>query len=155
MVWRATKEEGQGTSPPVRRAQMLGRIGRGTPVGLLGYDGDEPVAWVSIAPKETYSRLGGPDPVEGETVWSLACMVLRPTHRRRGLAHDLIAAAVEYARRNGATAVEAYPVDPESPSYRYMGFVPAFQRAGFVEVGMAGSRRHVLRLHLHGHASGL
>ena len=134
---------------------MLGRIDQGTPVRLLGYDGDEPVAWVSIAPKDTYSRLGGPDPVEGEIVWSLACMVLRPTYRRRGLAHDLIAAAVEYARRNGATVVEAYPVDPESPSYRYMGFVPAFERAGFEEIGVAGSRRRVMRLHLHGRASGL
>ena len=146
MLWRATKEEGQGTPPAIRREQMLGRIDQGTPVGLLGYDGDEPVAWVSIAPKETYNRLGGPDPEEGETVWSLACMVLRPSHRRKGLAHELIAAAVQHAGQNGATVVEAYPVDPESPSYRFMGFVPAFQRAGFVEFGMVGSRRHVVRL---------
>jgi GNAT superfamily N-acetyltransferase len=148
MLWRATKDEGQGTPPAVRREQMLRRIDQGTPVGLLGYDGHEPVAWVSIAPKETYNRLGGPDPAEGETVWSLACMVLRPTHRRRGLAHDIIAAAVGYARRSGATVVEAYPVDPDSPSYRYMGYVSAFERAGFVEVSRAGSRRHVMWLHV-------
>jgi GNAT superfamily N-acetyltransferase len=148
MVWRATKEEGRSTIPAVRREQMLRRIDQGTTVGLLGYDSDEPVAWVSIAPKETYNKLGGPDPVEGEIVWSLACMILRPTHRHRGLAYELIAAAVELATRNGATIVEAYPVDPESPSYRYMGFVPAFERAGFVEVQMAGSRRHVMRFHI-------
>jgi predicted GNAT family acetyltransferase len=68
--------------------------------------------------------------------------------RGRGLAHALIAAAADYARREGATAVEAYPVDPESPSYRFMGFVSAFEAAGFTEVGMAGSRRHVMRLTL-------
>lgn len=68
--------------------------------------------------------------------------------RGRGLAHVLIAAAIDHARREGATVVEAYPVDPESPSYRFMGFVPAFEAAGFVEVGTAGSRRHVLRLTL-------
>jgi hypothetical protein len=60
----------------------------------------------------------------------------------------LIAAAVDYARQNGATVVEAYPVDPDAPSYRFMGFVPVFAEAGFVEVGRAGYRRHVMRLAL-------
>ena len=82
-------------------------------------------------------------------------MVLRPTHRRRGLVHDLIAAAVEYAKRNHASVVEAYPVDPDSPSYRFMGFVPVFQRAGFMEVGRAGSRRHVMRLYVNRRAAPL
>jgi hypothetical protein len=30
-----------------------------------------------------------------------------------------------------------------------MGFVPQFKELGFVEVGIAGSRRHVMRLVLH------
>ncbi len=117
MVWRATPEEGRGTSGKVRRGQMLGRIEENVPVGLIGYDGDEPVAWVSIAPKHTYQRLGGPEPKGGENIWSLACMMIRRDHRGRGLGHDLIAAAVEHAKAQGATAVEAYPVDPDSPSY--------------------------------------
>ena len=29
----------------------------GTPVGVLAFDGDEPVGWCSIAPRETYARL--------------------------------------------------------------------------------------------------
>ena len=42
--------------------------------------------------------------------------------------------------------IEAYPVDPASPSYRFMGFIPAFERAGFTEIGTAGTRRHIMRL---------
>ena len=148
MVWRATAEEGRGTPGSLRREQMLGRIERGVPVGLLGYLGGEPVAWVSIAPKETYQRLGGPEPAEGERVWSLACMLVRKDHRGEGLGHELIAAAVAEARRCGATVVEAYPVQPDSPSYGYMGHVPAFEKAGFTMVEMAGTRRHVMRLPL-------
>ena len=60
----------------------------------------------------------------------------------------LIAAAVEYGRGEGATAIEAYPVDSDSPSYRFMGFVSSFRKAGFREVGTAGSRRYVMRLTL-------
>ncbi|MDA1004136.1 MAG: acetyltransferase [Chloroflexi bacterium] len=41
--------------------------------------------------------------------------------------------------------VEAYPVDRDSPSYRFGGFVETFADAGFVEVGRAGLRRHVMR----------
>lgn len=146
MVWRATTEEGRGTSGAVRRVQMLGRIDRGVPVGLLGYDGEKPVAWVSIAPKSTYRRLKGPDPLPGENVWSLACMFVGRRLRGQGLAHELIAAAVKHAREEGADIVEAYPVAPDAPSYRFMGFVPAFAAAGFAPAGMAGTRRHVMRL---------
>jgi len=55
-----------------------------------------------------------------------------------------------YAREHGATSLEAYPVDPDSPSYRFGGFVPFFLAAGFREVGRAGTRRHVMRLDLRG-----
>src|SRR5690606_39163706 len=132
----------------VRKRAMMALIEQGTPVGLIGYDGDTPAAWVSIAPKRTYERIGGPKPAPGEDVWSLACMFVPRRRRGQGLAHELVAAAVDHARDQGATAVEAYPVDPDSPSYRFMGFVPAFTAAGFTEVRRAGTRRHVMRLTL-------
>ena len=52
----------------------------------------------------------------------------------------------EHARSHGAAILEAYPVDPDSPSYRFMGFVPVFEEAGFHKVGRAGIRRHVMQL---------
>jgi GNAT superfamily N-acetyltransferase len=148
MAWRATKEE-VDTPGPKRQAFMMKRIDARVPVGILGYEGGEPVAWVSIAPKDTYrSGLGGPEPEEGEKIWSLACMFMRRDHRGQGLAHTLIKAAIAQARKRGATSIEAYPVDPDSPSYRFMGFIPAFRKAGFTEIARAGSRRHVMRLEL-------
>jgi hypothetical protein len=29
----------------------------GMPIGILAYDGRDPVGWCSIAPRETYGRL--------------------------------------------------------------------------------------------------
>ena len=69
-------------------------------------------------------------------------------YRGQGMTARLISAAVEHARARGATVVEAYPVDSDSPSYRFMGFVASFKKAGFVEAGRAGTRRHVMRLQL-------
>lgn len=148
MAWRQTNAEVKDSSSPSRKRQMLGRIDAGTPVGLVAYQDGEPVAWVSIAPRDTYRELGGPQADPGENIWSIVCMYARRALRGHGLAHQMITAAVDYARENGATAVEAYPVDPDSPSYRHMGFVPAYAHAGFVETGRVGTRRHVMRLTL-------
>jgi GNAT superfamily N-acetyltransferase len=148
MAWRQTNAEVKDSSGPSRKKQMLGRIDAGTPVGLVGYADGEPVAWVSIAPRETYRQLGGPAAEPDERIWSIVCMYARRALRGLGLAHEMIAAAVKYARQSGATAVEAYPVDPDSPSYRHMGFVPAYESEGFREIGRAGTRRHVMRLTL-------
>lgn len=152
MAWRATPQEVRLDSTG-RKAALHARVRAGVPIGILGYRDGEPVAWCSIAPRESYRPLGGPQdeaPKNEEQVWSMACMfVLRPL-RGRGLADRLITAAVEHAQAQGATVVEAYPVDPDSPSYRFMGFVQTFARAGFTEIGRAGSRRHVMRLRLSG-----
>jgi hypothetical protein len=61
---------------------------------------------------------------------------------------QLLQAAMATARKHGARVVEAYPVDPDSPSYRFMGFVSKFERAGFLETGRVGKRRHATHLML-------
>ena len=94
-----------------------------------------------------YRPLGGPAGDDAR-IWSLACFFLRREWRRSGHAAALLDAAVAYTRGAGACMVEAYPVDPGSPSYRFMGFIDLFRRAGFEKVGTAGSRRHVMRLGL-------
>ena len=148
MTWRATPEEIKDNKGPARRKQILGRIADGVPVGLVGYADGVPVAWVSVAPRHTFRNLGGPAEQSGEKVWSLTCMYVRRQLRGEGIGRQLIEAAIAYASKRKADILEAYPVAPSSPSYRFMGFVPAFAGLGFVEVGKAGTRRHVMRLTL-------
>jgi GNAT superfamily N-acetyltransferase len=145
MAWRTTPEEAKHHSGAARKPMIQARIAAVTPVGLIGYLDGNPVAWVSIAPRDTYRKLGGPAATDDECIWSLVCLYIHRPLRGRGYGRQLIDAAVDHARRRGATAIEAYPVDPASPSYRFGGFVPAFERLGFSEVGRAGSRRHVMR----------
>ena len=100
-----------------------------------------------MAPRDTFNAsLGGPAAKDGETIWALTCMFIRRSHRGQGYGHQLIDAAIKEARKRKADVLEAYPVDPESPSYRYMGFLPAFEAAGFRPGGMIGTRRHLMRL---------
>ncbi len=144
MLWR----RGGGGSNDSKR-DALGRIvEQGTPVGLLAYERGEAVAWCSVAPRESYRALGGATDPEGVSVWSVACFFARRPLRGRGISGRLLEAAVDLARRNGADVVEGYPVDPDSPSYGFMGRCSTFLAAGFVETGRAGRRRHVMRLEL-------
>jgi GNAT superfamily N-acetyltransferase len=145
MLWRQTPEEAKHTDGASRRAAMAVRVAAGVPVGLLGYLDGDPVAWCSVAPRATYRRLVS-DGSPNDGVWSIACMFVVRRLRGMRLAAVIIQAAISHARAQGASIVEAYPVDPDSHSYRFMGFVPVFQRAGFQEVGREGIRRHVMRL---------
>jgi GNAT superfamily N-acetyltransferase len=148
MVWRRSAVEAKEKEPGSRKRRMMQRIEQGAPVGLLAYSAGLPVAWVSIAPRDTYRNLGGPPAAPGEAIWSLVCFFVPRRLRGQGIMRRLIVAAIDYAKENRATIVEAYPVDRESPSYRFMGFVPVFAEFGFVEVARAGRRRHVMRLAL-------
>lgn len=150
MVWRATGAETRQTRGAERKAAMKARVDAKVPIGILGYLDGEPVAWCSIAPRPTYRRLGGPE-IDGEDpdrVWSLACFFAHRTLRGQGVTSQLLAAAIAHARARGASVLEAYPVDPGSPSYRFMGYRPTFEAAGFEKVGLAGTRRHIMRLRL-------
>ena len=130
-----------------RKQAMASKVRCGTPVGILAYEDEEPVAWCSVAPRETVAVYRGLAWPEGDrsTVWSITCFYVKRVIRRGGVMSRLIDEAVAHARRNGAKVVEAYPVAPDSPSYRFCGFVPVFAAHGFVEVGRAGRRRHVMR----------
>jgi GNAT superfamily N-acetyltransferase len=146
MAWRPMKNRTSADSDERKRA-LHSRVQEGTPVGLIGYTDGEPVAWCSVAPRETFTRLRD-DQQEEPGVWSVTCFFVRRDFRGTGLSGRMLDAAVDLARLSGASAVEGYPVAPDSPSYRFMGFLSLFQKRGFREVARAGSRRHVLRLDL-------
>lgn len=142
MAWRPIEAK---ADPAARKAAMKARVDAGTPVGLLAYQGDDPVAWCSIAPRSTYraGMAAVPASDAAENVWSVVCFFVVRALRRQGVFARLLAAAEECARAHGATVLEAYPVDADSPSYRFGGFLSGFP--GFEEVGRAGTRRHVVR----------
>jgi GNAT superfamily N-acetyltransferase len=150
MAWRATPEEFRQHDGPSRKKAMLKRVRAGVPVGILAYRDGRPAAWCSVAPRYTYRPLGGPEEAPGENIWSLACFFVPRPFRGQGLVPRLIREAEAYARRGGATILEAYPVQEASPSYRFMGQVRWFSKAGYREVGRAGIRRHVMRKRLSG-----
>lgn len=148
MAWRPLPGDRAKAGNADRKKAMQRIVSAGTPVGILGYEDGTPVAWCSIAPRASYRPLGG-DEYEStaeDKVWSLVCFFVPRARRGEGIGKQLIEAAVKTARKRGARIVEAYPVDVDSPSYRFMGLVPNFEKAGFKETKRAGKRRHVMHI---------
>ncbi len=145
MVWRKDLQ-GAAAKPgaPARRHAMEGLVLAGRQVGILGYDDGVPVAWCSIAPRSMFGKGLSTTPPDAD-MWSLTCFFIRADHRRQSGFAALLGAAEDFAAKAGATAIEAYPVDPDSPSYRFSGFLPSFEASGYTVIGAAGTRRHVVR----------
>ena len=130
-----------------KKAELEAQVQSGTPVGLLGYVDGEPVAWCPMAPRSTFRKLSQVDHCSlQDNVWSIVCFFVHRKFRGQGFTSRLIQAAVDHALANGANVVEAYPIDGSSPSYRFMGLVSQFERAGFEHVGTTGKWRHVMQL---------
>jgi GNAT superfamily N-acetyltransferase len=111
-----------------------------SPIGVLAYDGDEPVGWCSVAPRETYVRLERSRTMPRLTTrttptWTILCFFVARPYRARGVAHALAEGAVAYARAQGAAIVEGYPFDTARISSTHRGHSRVFKAAGFKSAG--------------------
>ncbi len=125
------------------RAAAMRALTEREPQGVVTYRDGVPVGWCSIGPRAHNTRLSRSKlirPVDDLPVWSIICVVVRGGHRRQGVTRHLIEGAVEYARSQGAPAVEAYPVDTQGGrmdlTMAFVGTLAMFAAAGFEQVGV-------------------
>lgn len=154
------KESFRSVTAAGLRRRQLEQAGCGDPdartSGLVGYLGDQPVAWCAVEPRADYQGLvrvfrvpwdGRDEDRNDRSVWSITCLYTRVGYRNRGISKAMAAAAVHFARDNGAAAVEAYPITNASLSdERHVGTPATFQAAGLREVHQPSLRRLVMRI---------
>jgi GNAT superfamily N-acetyltransferase len=90
-------------------------------------------------------------PVDDQPVWSVVCSYVARPYRGQGLQHRLLAAALSWAREQGAGLIEAYPVDKPERShddFMFFGSRSLYEQAGFREVVRRSPTRVVMRRHL-------
>ena len=128
-----------------------------TTTGLVAYLDDEPVGWCAVEPRTAYISLvrggrvawtGRDEDRQDPSVWAVMCFVTRAGFRRRGISRALARAAVDFARDNGAKAIEGYPLTTKNAvaDELHVGTESTFAAAGFTEVSRPSVRRVVMRV---------
>ncbi|HET7351805.1 MAG TPA: GNAT family N-acetyltransferase [Marmoricola sp.] len=131
--------------------------GRDVAPGVLAYRDGEVAGWAAVAPRSELpvARSRKIPQIDDLPVWSVICIRVRPGHRGHGVSHALLAGAVDYARSQGAPAVDGYPVDNQGAkvdlTMAFVGTRSVFERAGFTKVAdtdaVAGGFPRVLMRH--------
>jgi GNAT superfamily N-acetyltransferase len=157
MFWRLERGDFKKMKGAGARAVLEEMTCKNLVPGVLAYAGDQPVGWCSIGPRQDYAALENSrilKRVDDQPVWSVVCFFVKANVRRQGAMLALLRGAVEYAKSQGATIVEGYPIDMQTPklsgqtlgSYAgYMGIASVFRAAGFVEVGRASETQLIMR----------
>ncbi len=148
MYWRIGRTM-RGQPRAQNKAAFRAIVERGPPPGLLAFDGDRAVGWCQLTPRDAVpwlDRTWRLKRVDDLPVWSISCFYVRIGYRRRGVTAALIAAAVKAAKRAGAPALEAYPLDADkTPSASGTGYASTFARAGFKTVACRVPPRPIMR----------
>jgi GNAT superfamily N-acetyltransferase len=128
------------------------------PMGILASLAGEPVGWCACGPRSRYAAAtGGRSKImahrarsDDESVWLLPCLFVRAGHRGQGITYALVRAAAELARREGASAIEGWPVagsDRQSAD-AFHGREKVFEDLGFRCIERPSRQRAIMRLEL-------
>jgi ribosomal protein S18 acetylase RimI-like enzyme len=140
--WRLRSKDMAAAKVPQLRELLHDQARSPEPPGLVAFDGERAVGWVSLGPRTAFERIERSrviPKVDDRPVWSIVCFAVSSTARGQGVARALLDAAIGYARERGATTLEAYPVavdagEPIHPDAAFTGTLPMFERAGFAVV---------------------
>lgn len=158
MFWRLPRKEFKQKKGAGTKREHKKQLAQGTVTGVIGYVDGQPAGWCSIGPRQAYAALEDSrilKRVDDTPVWSVVCYFVAKPYRKQNGMLRLLEGAVAYARKQGAVAVEGYPLDMDSPQLSgqklntyagYMGIASVYQKLGFKQVGRASETQLIMRL---------
>jgi GNAT superfamily N-acetyltransferase len=150
MYWRISRAD-FARAGAKNKARYRRIVERGPPPGLVAFVDGEPAGWVQVSPRAdlpTLDRSRLLKRIDDAPVWSISCFFVRNRFRGRGLSKALVDAAAEYAKKNGAKIVEAYPWatdEKKAPITIFTGIFSTFARAGFKTIDARAPHRPIMR----------
>ncbi len=156
MFWRLPRSQFHQQSGESNRQALQQIVQGGEIPGLLAYQESEPVGWVCLGPRERFPALERSKllaRIDDQPVWSVVCFYITKVKRCRGIAKELLTAAVDFARQQGAKILEGYPSPAKygklPDSFVYTGLESLFLQAGFELAARRGkSERGIFRYYM-------
>ncbi len=152
MAWRKRRADFQRDKGDANRASLKALVDADSQPGIIAYDGDVPVGWCAVAPRQEYSFLQRSrvlKPIDDAPVWSVSCLFVARAYRRKNVSVELLRAAIAFVRERGGEIVEGYPMEPKAGSmpdaFVWTGLLNAFLKAGFREVPRWSENRPLVR----------
>lgn len=155
MSWRLKKSDFEKQKGEENKNSMKNLVNQKKPVGVLAYKGGKPIGWCAVAPRTEYIRLKYSrvlKKIDEEPVWSITCLFISKEYRRNGLSSEIIKAAINYCKQNGAEIIEAYPTVPYENKvpdpFLWTGIPVSFEEAGFKVVEKRSKWKIMMRYYV-------
>jgi len=140
MAWRLPQKAWEQGRGGMNRRALRKLVLEGTASGVLAFSGEQAVGWCSVGPRADFVGLESKRSLATDwdaKTWSVTCFFMHKEWRGKGLGPRLLRAAVELAKRRGATRIEGYPAAPPKaggnlpPAFAWTGLPTMFERCGF------------------------
>lgn len=136
------------------RAELTARVRTGTGQWIVAYREGQIVGWVNADWRPALRRYDEWETPSEPDTGLVACFVVHPAWRRRGIARQLLDAAVSTLFEQGARRVDAYVIaDPAAAArtepelgpdqFAHHGPLSMYRDAGFVLLEQDGGIAHV------------
>ncbi len=100
--------------------------------GFIAYLDEKPIGWCNVNKKENYAKIPYEEESEAK-IASLICFVVAPSHRKQGVAKQLLIYACSSSKEKGYDLIEVYPRKGEklSDAHSYRGPFSLYTSEGF------------------------
>lgn len=103
--------------------------------GFLAYMDDKPIGWCNANSRDNYAKeLYKDDSTDsrGKRIAGIVCFLITHTHRKQGIARQLLRFAISSFKDKEYDIIEAYPrIGKLSNAHSYRGPVSLFETEGF------------------------
>jgi len=155
MSWRLKKSDFEKQKGIENKKAMEKLVKENQFIGVLAYIDGKPIGWCAVAPREVFIRLESSrvlKRIDDKPVWSITCLYIKKSYRRKGISTELIKGAINYCKINGVKIIEAYPVIPYSTKvpdpFIWTGTPSAFEEAGFAVAERRSKWKPMMRYYL-------
>lgn len=153
MYFRVKSKEFEKKRGNGNKNDMKVLVEKNSKPGILAYVDDIPAGWISLAPRDEFTRINRSPilkKIDDKPVWSIVCFFIDQNYRKQGLSEKLLEYAIQYAKKRGAAIIEAYPRDETTKpdSYMYVGVFSTFKKFGFEEVIRRNKNRPMMRYYV-------